>query len=208
MCRAWSLHRGKSSAFPPCASCLCIPSPGRAVSLIVPSPGRAVLCPSLFVVWSSMSQEAVVGGLVIAGAALVVNGCPLSHMPNIACCYRMPLNSPPSGRQSHHALLLPLRRHCISHLPDVCVSGCRPVCFVPNRIVVLIHAWRVTCSPLGLALEHNDNNAQREWLTYWAVYGCFTGIYRCPSHTNPNPVSLAAPAVSLIVTCARERCHM
>ena len=108
------------------------------------SPPLAVLCRSLFVVWSSMSQEAVVGGLVIAGAALVVNGCPLSHMPNIACCYRMPLNSPASGRQSHHALLLPLRRHRISHLPDVCVSGCRPVCFVPNRIVVLIHSWRVT----------------------------------------------------------------
>jgi hypothetical protein len=29
---------------------------------------------------------------------------------------------------------------------------------------------------LGLALEQNDDISKREWLTYWAVYGCFTGL--------------------------------
>jgi hypothetical protein len=34
-------------------------------------------------------------------------------------------------------------------------------------------------SLLGLAIEQNDGNAQREWLTYWVAYGCFTGKFFC-----------------------------
>lgn len=68
-----------------------------------------------------MSQEALVGGLVIGSAALVV-GNPI-----------MRFTSPFVG-----------------------------IAFPTYQ------TW--------LALEQNDNSAQREWLTYWAVYGCFTGI--------------------------------
>jgi hypothetical protein len=88
----------------------------------------------------------------------------------------MPLTSPQVGNPIMRfsspfvGIAFPTYQTCAWQLP----------CFIPNRIVVQFIASNL---PSGLSLEHNDSNAQREWLTYWAVYGCFTGSHTLPTLT-------------------------
>jgi hypothetical protein len=61
-----------------------------------------------------MSQEALVGGLVIGSAALVVS----SHV----ALDRLLVTLFTSGGQPHYAVYIALRWHCVSHVPNVCVT--------------------------------------------------------------------------------------
>lgn len=122
MCRAWSLHRGKSSAFPPCASCLCIPSPGRAVSLIV-------CCLEQHVAGSGCRRPGYrrrcISGKWMPFEPYAQHCMLLSHAAQLAC-FRSAIPScasPPPSSASH----FPLTRRVRKWLPP-CVFRSKPDC--------------------------------------------------------------------------------